>query len=182
MMETKQEESKMDMQEMMAVYKKLSVPGATHNFLAKMEGTWDAKNKYSMESDQPAMESTGTVEQKMILGGRYLQQEHSSEMMGAPFTGINLIGYDNHTKKYVSTWIDTMSTGIYYFEGTASPDGKVITQECHYDDPVKGPTVWRSITRLVDEDTVVYEMYGVDKNGKEEKMGETTLTRRRPLH
>jgi len=181
-METKQEESKMDMQEMMAVYQKLSVPGEPHRLLARMEGTWDARSKYSMEPGQPETESTGTVEQRMILGGRYLQQEHSSEMMGAPFTGINLIGYDNHTKKYVSTWIDTMSTGIYYFEGTADPDGEVITQECRYDDPVKGPTVWRSITRLVDDDTVVYEMYGVDEKGKEEKMGETTLTRRRSLH
>ena len=175
----KKKESKMDMQEMMEVYKKLAIPGAPHKALASMAGIWDAKSKYSMEPDQPAVESTGTCVQKMILGGRYLQQEHTGEMMGSPFNGINLIGYDNHTKKYVSTWIDSMSTGIYYFEGTASADGKVITQECQYDDPVKGPMVWRSVTRLVDDHTVVYEMYGIDKEGKEEKMGETTLTRRR---
>lgn len=46
-----------------------------------------------------------------------------------------------------------MSTGIYYFEGTAAADGKTITQECKYDDPVKGPAVWRSVTRIVDDDT-----------------------------
>lgn len=71
-----------------------------------------------------------------------------------------------------------MSTGIYYFEGTASADGKTITQESRYDDPIKGPMTWRSVTKIVDNNTVVYEMYGIDKKGKEEKMAEMTLTRK----
>jgi hypothetical protein len=28
-----------------------------------------------------------------------------------------------------------MSTGIYFFEGTAGAEGKTITQESHYHDP-----------------------------------------------
>jgi hypothetical protein len=174
----KEQEGKMDMQAMMEVYNKLAIPGTPHKALARMAGSWITKSKYTMDPEKPPMESTGTCEQKMLLGGRYLQQEYTGDMMGSTFTGINLIGYDNHTKKYVSTWIDSMSTGIYYFEGTASADGKTITQESRYDDPVKGPMIWRSITRIVDDDTVVYEMYGIDKKGKEEKMAEMTLTRR----
>ncbi len=99
-------------------------------------------------------------------------------MMGSPFTGINVIGYDNHTKKYVSIWIDSMSTGIYYFEGTAGSDGKTITQESSYDDPARGPMTWRSVTKLVDGNTVRYEMYLIPKGGKEEKMMEMTLARK----
>ena len=87
----------------------------------------------------------------MLLGGRYLQQEYAGEMMGSPFAGINIIGYDNHTKKYVSVWMDSMSTGIYHFVGTASADGKTITQECSYDDPARGPLIWRSVTMIVDD-------------------------------
>ena len=140
---------------------------------------WITKTKAWMEPDKPPMEGTGTCEQKMLLDGRYLQQEYTGEMMGSPFTGINVIGYDNHTKKYVSTWIDSMSTGIYYFEGTASADGKTITQESSYDDPVRGPMVWRSVTRIVDDNTLEYEMYLTPKGGKEEKMMEMTVTRKR---
>ena len=58
-----------------------------------------------------------------------------------------LSGYDNHTRKYVSTWMDSMSTGIMVFEGTAGADGKTITQTADYDDPVQGPMQWRSVTR-----------------------------------
>jgi len=170
---------KMDSQAMMEVYRKLGTPGAHHKKLAKLAGKWTTKTKAWMEPDKPPMEGTGSCEQKMILDGRYLQQEYSGEMMGSPFTGINVLGYDNHTKKYMSTWIDSMSTGIYYFEGTASADGKTITQECSYDDPVRGPMVWRSVTKIVNDNTVEYEMYLTPKGGKEEKMMEMIVTRKR---
>jgi hypothetical protein len=173
------EEDKMDMQAMMEVYTKLATPGAPHKMFAKLVGSWTTKTRAWMDPDKPPREGTGTCEQKMLLEGRYLQQEYTGEMMGNPFTGINLIGYDNHTKKYVSTWIDSMSTGIYYFEGTTSADGKIITQQNSYDDPVRGPMVWRSVTRVVDDNTLEYEMYLTPKGGKEEKMMEMTVTRKR---
>jgi hypothetical protein len=179
MAKNKEQKGKMDTQAMMEVYKKAGTPGTPHKVLASMAGSWNTKTRAWMEPDKPPTEDTGTCEQKMLLDGRYLQQEYTGEMMGSRFTGINLIGYDNHTKKYVSTWIDSMSTGIYYFEGTASADGKTITQESSYDDPVRGPTVWRSVTRIVNENTLEYEMYLTPKGGKKEKVMEMTVTRKR---
>jgi hypothetical protein len=79
----------------------------------------------------------------------------------------------------MSTWIDSMGTVTLFFEGTGSPDGKTITQECRYDDPIKGPMKWRSVTRIVDDNTHLFEMYGTDKSGKEAKMMEITYTRKR---
>jgi hypothetical protein len=172
-------QEKMDMQAMMEVYRKVGTPGEPHKMLASLEGSWTTKTRGWMEPDKPPTDSTGTCEQKMLLGGRYLQQEYTGDMMGEPFTGINIIGYDNHTKKYVSTWIDSMSTGIYCFEGTVSSDGKTITQENSYDDPVRGPMIWRSISRFVDDNTLEYEMYMIPKSGKEEKMMEMTVSRKR---
>ena len=176
---TGNQKAKMDMQVMMDVYKKLGTPGAPHKLLASMAGSWITKTKAWMEPDKPPMEDTGTCEQKMLLDGRYLQQEYSGKMMGSAFKGINVIGYDNHTKKYVSIWIDSMSTGIYFFEGTASPNGKTITQESCYDDPVRGPMTWRSVSRIVNSNTMAYEMFITAKGGQEEKMMEMTLTRKK---
>jgi Protein of unknown function (DUF1579) len=169
MAKEEKQKGKVDMQAMMEVYKKVGTPSAPHKVLASMAGTWTTKTRAWMEPDKPPMEGTGTCQQKMILEGRYLQQEYTGEMMGDRFTGVNLVGYDNHKKKYVSTWIDSISTGIYCFEGTASADGKTITQESSYDDPVRGPTTWQSITRIVDENTLEYEMYLTSKGGKKER-------------
>jgi len=175
----KKQEGKMDMQAMMEVYRKLAIPGSPHKLLASLEGSWTTRSKAWMGADEPPMEGAGTCEQKMLLGGRYLQQEYVGDMMGETFIGINIIGYDNHTKKFVSVWFDSMSTGLYYFEGTAGPDGRTITQECSYDDPVRGPMTWRSVTRVVDDNTLEYDMYLIPKGGKEEKASEMIVTRRR---
>jgi hypothetical protein len=172
------QENKKDMQAIMEIYKKAGTPGDHHKLLARLEGSWTTKSRGWMEPGKPPTESIGTCEQKLILSGRYLRQEYSGDMMGAPFTGINFLGYDNHTGKYVSAWIESMSTGIYYFEGTASADGKTITQECSYDDPVKGPSVWRTVTRIKDDNSQEFEMYLTPKGGKKEKMMEMTVTRK----
>ena len=176
--EGKQESKKMDMKAMMDIYMKLAVPGLPHKHLAEMAGSWTTRTVAWMEVGKPPMESKGTCEQKMILGGRFLQQEYTGDMMGTTFNGINLVGYDNHTKKYVSTWMDSMSTGIMVFEGTAGADGKTITQTSRYDDPVRGPMQWRTVTRIVDDNTFLFEMYGTYKSGNEEKMMEITYTRK----
>ncbi len=178
MADKREQTGKMDVETMMEIYRKVGTPGAPHKLLSTLAGSWTTKTTAWMEPDKPPMEGTGTCEQKMLLDGRYLQQEYTGEMMGSEFRGINLIGYDNHTKKYVSIWIDSMSTGIYYFEGTASADGKTITQESSYDDPARGPMTWRSVTKVKDANTVRYEMYLIPKGGREEKMMEMTLTRK----
>ena len=59
-----------------------------------------------------------------------------------------------------------------------TPDGKTITQICHGDDPVRGPMTWRSVTKIEDENTHLFEMYGTDKSGKEELMMEIVYTRK----
>ena len=172
----KQIDKKIDMQSMMEIYRKVVTPGESHKLLSKLEGSWTTKTRGWLEG-KPAMESTGTCEQKLVLDGHYLQQIYTGDMMGAPFSGINLLGYNNHTKKYESVWLDSMSTAIYFFAGKGSADGRTITQESSYDDPVKGPAVWRSVTRIKDDNTLEFEMFITPKGGKEEKMMEMTVTR-----
>ena len=169
---------KLDMQEMMEIYKKVGTPGEPHKLLAKLEGSWTTRTRGWMEPDKPPIDSIGTCEQKLILDGHYLRQEYTGDMMGAPFTGINILGYNNHTNKYESIWIDSMNTAIYYFVGKGSADGRTITQECSYDDPVRGPAVWRSVTRIKDDNTLEFEMFITAKGMKEEKMMEMTVSRK----
>jgi hypothetical protein len=175
--QTKQE-CKMDMQELMRKYQQLATPGAPHKLLSRMEGSWNTKMQHWMDPDQPPTESEGTCERKMIFGGRYLQEEYKGDMMGTPFNGIGYMGYDNHTKKYVMTWFDSMSTGIYFFEGDASPDGKTITLNGRYNDAIKGPVKWRIVNKIGDDNTQFFEMTMIDSKNNEEKCA-GTYTRRR---
>jgi hypothetical protein len=131
-----------------------------------------------MEPNKPPMESTGACEYTVLLDGRYIQQECTGEMMGQPFTGIGVHGYDNVSKKYVTTWIDSMGTGIFFMDGTASPDGKTITLKGSHPDPFKGVMKHRAIWTFVDANTQTFEMYGEHEHGHETKMMEITYTRK----
>jgi hypothetical protein len=174
----KQHEKQMDPKSVMETYERLATPGEPHKRMAGLAGSWTTTTKAWPEPGKPPIESSGSCEQTMLLGGRFLHMECTGEMFGQSFTGIGLNGYDNHTKKYMSIWMDSMGTAIYYMEGRASADRKTITQKGHYDDPIEGPMTLRSVTKLVDDDTEIFEMYGAGKAGKERKMMEITYTRK----
>lgn len=170
--------SQMDMQAMMDTYKKLATPGEPHKLFASLAGSWTTTTKEWMEPGKPPTESTGSAEMKMLLDGRFLQQDYTSIMMGQPYSGIGLSAYDNLRKKYVSTWIDSMGTGIFVMEGTASADGKTITLRGQHNEPGGGVMTHRAIWKIADNNTQTFEMYGTHKGGKEIKMMEITYARK----
>ncbi len=178
MAKDKKHEKQMDQQAMMEVYKKLGTPGEPHKQLASLAGSWTTKTKEWMEPGKPPMESTGVAEMKMLLDGRFLQQELTGDMMGQPYSGIGITAYDNLRKRYVSTWIDSMGTGIFTMEGTANTDGKTITLKGNHDEPGGGHMTHRAVWKIVDSNTQTFDMYGTHRRGKEMKMLEITYTRK----
>lgn len=174
----KKTEQPRDPQAMMALYKKLATPGEPHKLFASLAGSWTTNTKEWMDPNKPPVESTGTVEMRMLLDGRFLQQEWNGQMMGQPYTGIGISAYDNISKRYVTNWMDTMGTGIFSMEGTASTDGKTITLKGQHAEPGGGHMTHRAIWKIVDSNTQTFDMYGAHHGGKEMKMMEITYTRK----
>ena len=170
--------AQMDQQAMMELWKKLGTPGEPHKQFASLAGSWTTATKEWMEPGKPPAESTGSADMKMVLDGRFLQQEYNSTMMGQPYSGIGITAYDNMRKKYVSTWFDSMGTGIFMMEGTASADGKTITLKGQHAEPGGGHMKHRAVRKIVDNNTQTFEMYGAHDHGKEMKMMEITYTRK----
>lgn len=179
MAEEKKMEQPMDPQAMMDLYTKLAVPGEPHKLFASLAGSWKTETKEWMEPGKPPVESTGIAEMEMLLGGRFLQQKFSGSMMGKPYSGIGISAYDNILERYVSTWMDTMSTGIFMMEGTASADGRTITLKGQHAEPGGGYMTHRAIWKIVDNNTQTFVMYGAHHGGEEMKMMEITYTRKR---
>ena len=125
------------------------------------------------------MEDTGTATRAMALDGRVLVEEVKSSMMGRPYTGHGMMGFDNVSGKYWSTWNDSMSTGIMVNEGTCDAQGKACTFTGSWNDPIKKtPVKARMTTRWTSPTTEVFELYGPGKDGQEMKMMEITYTKK----
>jgi hypothetical protein len=178
MAKDKKPAKEMDPQAMMEVWKKLAMPGEPHKLFASLAGSWATTTKEWMEPGKPPTESTGTAEMKMLLDGRFLYQEYNAQMMGQPFSGIGIDAYDNMTKKYVTAWIDTMGTGIFMMEGTASADGKTITLKGSHPEPGGGKMTHRAVWKIVDNNTQTFDMYGAHHGGKEMKVLEISYARK----
>ncbi|MGD8453027.1 MAG: DUF1579 domain-containing protein [Phycisphaerae bacterium] len=167
--------------EMMAKWVEVNAKGPEHEHLASFVGTWDAVSRMWPAPGAPVMESKAEAVFKTILDGRYLQQDYKCDAPEMAFDGLDLIGYDNLKKKYVSLWIDSMSTGMYLSLGSPDATGKVVTYYGFTDDPMTGErdkmsrTVWREES----SDRLVLEMYEKPAGADEFKIMEIVYTRRK---
>lgn len=168
-----------DHQAIMELYRKLAAPGEPHNVLAGLAGNWETKTKEWMEPGQPPMESTGAVEIKSVLGERFIQEDHTGTMMGQPFSGLSITGYDNLLKRYVTVWISTMGTGMFIMKGTATADGKTITLTGKHAEPGSGFMTHRAVWIIKDKDNQTFDMYGTHYGQKEMKNMEIVYTRKK---
>ena len=162
----------------MDAYMKAGTPGAPHKAMAAKVGTYEAKVKSWHEPGKPPMEETGTSTRSMALDGRVLVEDFKGTMMGMPFTGHGMQGYDNVTGKYWSTWTDSMSTGIMLSEGTCDAKETCAFKGTWNDAIKKGPVNSRMTSRRTGPNTEVFEMYGPGRDGKEFKMMEITYTKK----
>ena len=179
--QTGKEQPKMtpEQQAEMEAYMKAGTPGPQHQALASTAGNYDVKVKTWHEPGGPAMEEPGTVTRSMTLGGRVLVEEFNGSMMGTPFTGHGMMGYDNVTGKHWSTWNDSMSTGIMVTEGKCDATGKNCAFTGSWNDPVKKTLVKsRMTTKWPSATNEIFEMFGPGPDGKEMKMMEITYTKK----
>ena len=132
------------------------------------------------------MESSGTAVAKSIMGGRYLQTDNAGKMqmpgpdgtmMDMDFHGMEIDGFDNVKKKFVSSWVDNMGTGIMLSEGTYDPATKTITYTSE-EEPMPGMKMKvRELVKLTDKDHHTFEFYEDHGDGTEMKTMEITSTR-----
>jgi hypothetical protein len=159
----------MDPQAMQELMMKAATPGPQHERLKKLEGEWNLTVKFQVDPSQPWQEAPSTATVKSLMDGRYVQEETSGEMMGMPFFGLGITGYDNVLQKYVATWMDNMGTGIMKSEGVADASGKVIRWTGEGSDPMTGKLAkFRMVTTFVDDDHHTFEMFGVPPGQKKE--------------
>jgi len=153
-------------------------PGEVHKQMAKIAGSWNYTSKMWMAPGQEPMSSTGTSSFETMLGGRYLQAKVTGSMMGMPFEGFALSGYNNATKKYFMTWIDNMGTGVMLLEGTRDAGTGVITYTGSVFDPMSGKNCTvRQVEKMEGDNKMFMEMYSTKEGEKENKDMEITYTR-----
>lgn len=153
-------------------------PGPEQKLLAQMTGEWDTKMNCQMSPTGP-VEGTGTYTAKMDLNGYFLVCDLRATLGPMPFEGRAITGYDPWKKKYVGTWVDSMSPSLYTIEGEWDKAGKVYTETITGPDPTGKPMKFSMITEIKDADHLASKMVMPGEDGKETVMMEMTYTRKK---
>lgn len=168
-----------EMQEMQKKMEAAGTPGPAHKALDALVGNWKAEVKCWMEPGGPPNVSQGTAKTSWTLNGRFLEEEFHGDMMGKPFTGRSLMGYDNVKQTFHTVWVSDMGTSMFTSEGKGDKGNKVITLEGKASCPATGRTdvTMKTVFRMLGPDKHVFEMYDASQPGNVKTM-EITYTRK----
>lgn len=151
--------------------------GPSHKALEVRVGKWSVDMKMFKPGEAP-VPSHGTSEIKWIMDGRFLQDTFTGEFMGEPFHGEGRIGFDNLKKKYVSSWLDSAGTGIYFSEGTFDAATKTFNFTGDMPDTDAGKYVkGRMVEKWTDNDHWMAQAFTPGPDGKEFMGMEFNFTR-----
>src|SRR6185295_804404 len=105
--------------------------------------------------------SQATAHGSWILNGRFLQEDFRGEMMGKPFTGRTVLGFDNVKQTFNSVWVSDMQTSMFVTEGRGENGNKVITLEGSSSCPGTGRTniPMKVVLRVISPDKHTFEMF-----------------------
>ena len=166
-------------QEMMKKMEVAGTPGPAHRALDGLVGNWKAEVKCWCEPGGAPQVSQATAKASWTLKGRFVEGEFQGEMLGKPFLGRSLLGYDNTKQKFISVWVSDIQTSMFTSEGKGDSGYKVITLEGKGDCPAtnRKDVPMKQVFRVLGPDKYTFEMFDASK-GENVRTMEITYTRK----
>jgi hypothetical protein len=155
-------------------------PGEPHQWLAHAVGNWKLTTKVwaGGPGAEPAT-SEGTCRITSILGGRFIQEEFDSTLMGQPYHGTTILGYDNFKGCFVGMFINSMDTAMATFRGFLKPDRNELVLWGTMDEPMLNlrDVPVKYVMRVVDDNSAVFEVHNMMLDEGHTKVVELDYTR-----
>lgn len=170
-------QSGMDQAEMMKKVEAAGTPGPAHQALNALVGDWKAEVKCWMDPGGPPTVSQGSANASWKFNGRFLEEDFKGEMMGQPFHGRTILGFDNIKQSFNSVWLSDTQTSMFVSEGKGDSGNKVVTLEGKATCPGTGrkDVPMKTVLRLLSPDKHLLEMF--DGSQGNAKTMEITYTR-----
>ncbi|MAW60987.1 MAG: hypothetical protein CMJ94_09140 [Planctomycetes bacterium] len=145
--------------EVMELMMKMGAPGEEHKQLAKSAGKWDVTMGMRMSPDAPWEYSKGSSKITMIMGGRYMVEQTTFEMMGMETKGMLVQGFDNLSKKYQTMWIDSFGTRMMLSEGERVGKDQIVYRGTMKDFVTPEGRPYKYVITEKSDDHTIMEMY-----------------------
>ena len=112
-----------------------AAPQKEHLWLQRLVGDWVTEMEASMGPDTAPAKHRGS-ERVHSIGGLWIQCEGTGEMPGGDTaTMLMTLGYDPQKRRFVGTWLGSMMTHLWIYEGQLDESERVLTLNA------EGPTM-----------------------------------------
>jgi hypothetical protein len=144
-----------------------ALPQKEHQWLQKLVGEWTCEGDATMEPGKPP-EKFKTTESVRSLGGLWIVAEGQGEMPdGDTATTLMTLGYDPLKRRYVGTWIGSMMTHLWLYDGGLDAAERVLTLDA------EGPSMaadgkmakYRDVIEFKSDDHRVLSSHWLDDDG-----------------
>ena len=136
-----------------------ATPGPQHRLMNYCIGEWQATWKHWFAPGQEAPPEQGICVNEWVLGGRFIKTTFRGTFMGMPYEGVGYTGFDKVTGKFVSTWMDNMSTSIMYEMGSYDPDKKLFTYTSEMQQPTGVIAQQTTTVQIINDNQHVMTFY-----------------------
>ncbi len=143
-------------------------PQKEHQWLHKLVGEWTYEVEASMGPGQSPAKSKGS-ESVRSLGGLWILAEGQGEMPGGgAATTLMTLGFDPQKKRYVGTWVGSMMTHLWVYDGALDATEKVLTLDAEGPDfAVEGKLAkYRDAIEFKSDDHRVLTSHVLGDNGQ----------------
>jgi hypothetical protein len=127
-------------------------PEKEHQWLQRLVGDWSCDGEALMPGDEKPVKWTGT-ETVRSIGGLWIVAEGRSAMPGADGESDTMmtLGYDPKRKRFVGTFIGSMMTHLWVYDGALDAAAKTLTLDA------EGPADGEGKKMAKFKDEITYE-------------------------
>lgn len=140
----------------------IAQPEDGHRWLEQLVGEWT----YEGEATDQEGKAIGT-ESVRSLGGLWFVAEGTGDMGGSEeMRTMMTLGYNPQTKRFPGTWIGSMMTHLWIYDGEMDSAKKILTLNCVGPSFAGDGTManYRDVIEIVDKDHRTLKAY-VEENG-----------------
>jgi Protein of unknown function (DUF1579) len=107
----------------------MATPQTEHKWLQRFVGEWTSETEMSMEPGKAPEKCYGT-DSVRSLGGLWILAEGQGDMPGCgPLSMVLTLGYDPQRGRFVGTWIGSMMTHLWVYDGSLDAAQRMLTLE-----------------------------------------------------
>lgn len=142
-------------------------PQKEHHWLEQLVGEWRCESEAIMAPGEPPIKHEG-AESVRSVGGVWTLGEGKFVMPdGAEGTTYMTLGYDPEKKAFVGTFIGSMMTFLWVYQGTLDSSGTTLTLDTEGPDFSKGGmTRYQDIIKIESKDVRTLSSQSLGADGK----------------